>query len=102
MAVDGPRGPIYVVKPGVFSLSFLTQSPIHPVGVAADRFHCFEKSWNKAILPKPFATVSIHVGEGWTAVEKPANSRAGELAQQLHDAAKLAARRINSDAPAGE
>jgi len=101
MDVDGPRGPIYVVKGGVFSLSLLTQALIHPVGVAVDRFYCFEKSWNKAVLPKPFATISIHVGEGWTVQEKPTEARAAELsnelADQLNDAAKLAAQSIDSE-----
>jgi lysophospholipid acyltransferase (LPLAT)-like uncharacterized protein len=101
MAVDGPKGPVHVVKPGVFSLSLLTQSPIYPVGVAVDRFHCFEKSWNKAILPKPFSTVSIFVGEGSTVREKPTAPQAEELARQLahqlNDASVFAARRIDPD-----
>jgi lysophospholipid acyltransferase (LPLAT)-like uncharacterized protein len=98
MAVDGPRGPIYEVKPGVFTLALLSGSPIYPIGVAVNRFHRFEKSWNKAILPKPFATVSVHVGEGMYVTEKPDKARMEELATQLADglneARKLAARRF--------
>jgi len=92
MAVDGPRGPIYEVKAGVFTLSLLSKSPIYPVGVAVDRFHRFEKSWNKAILPKPFATVAVHVGEGLTVTEKPDEVRTEELAAQLSDGLKEAKR----------
>lgn len=100
MAVDGPRGPIYVVKGGVFSLSLLTRSPIHPVGVAVDRFYRFEKSWNKTILPKPFATIRIHVGEGSVVLEKPTEARAAELAEelghQLNTETRMAAESLNS------
>jgi lysophospholipid acyltransferase (LPLAT)-like uncharacterized protein len=102
MAVDGPRGPIHEVKPGVFTLSLLSGSPIYPIGVAVNRFHRFEKSWNKAILPKPFATVSVHVGEGMTVTEKPDEARMAELAAQLadglHEARRLAAKALESGA----
>lgn len=59
MAVDGPKGPIYKVKPGVFELSKLTKAVIVPVGVASHPHLSFEKSWNKARLPKPFAKIHV-------------------------------------------
>ncbi|PWU19607.1 MAG: hypothetical protein C5B49_05550 [Bdellovibrio sp.] len=63
-AVDGPKGPLHEVKPGVFEMSRLLHSaPIFPCGVAYDRAWKFEKSWNKTFLPKPFARVVIHWGE---------------------------------------
>lgn len=60
MAVDGPKGPIYHVKPGVFELSKLTHATIIPVGIASHPHFTFEKSWNKARLPKPFARVYVY------------------------------------------
>jgi lysophospholipid acyltransferase (LPLAT)-like uncharacterized protein len=62
MAVDGPRGPIYKVKPGVFELSTLAKAWIVPVGVASSSRWVFEKSWNKARLPKPFSKVVVLFG----------------------------------------
>ena len=59
LAVDGPKGPIYNVKPGVFELAKLLNAEIFPGGVACDRAWRFPKSWNKAFLPKPFARVVI-------------------------------------------
>jgi lysophospholipid acyltransferase (LPLAT)-like uncharacterized protein len=103
MAVDGPRGPIYEAKPGVFVLSVLTGSTIYPVGAAADRYHRFEKSWNKAILPKPFSTVAIHMSEGWGVLDKGTDPRdprlADRLARELHAATKIAALRIKPENP---
>jgi len=60
MAVDGPKGPIYEVKNGIFELAKLTGATIIPAGIASAPYICFEKSWNKARLPKPFAKVSIY------------------------------------------
>lgn len=59
IAVDGPKGPVYKVKPGIFEISRLTHAPIFYAGVSADRYFKFPKAWNKAILPKPFARVFI-------------------------------------------
>ncbi|MES1944542.1 lipoprotein [Salinisphaera sp. PC39] len=62
MAVDGPRGPRHVVKPGVIHLAQLSGGVIVPVGVACSKRHVFEKSWNRAVLPWPFARVIICFG----------------------------------------
>lgn len=62
MAVDGPRGPIYKVKKGVIVLAKEIQAPILPVCTQINRAFCFNKSWNKALLPKPFSTVNIKFG----------------------------------------
>ncbi len=59
MAVDGPRGPIYKVKPGVFEVSRLVDGYIYYGGVHCDRAFHFPKSWNKTFLPKPFAKIDI-------------------------------------------
>lgn len=62
MAVDGPKGPIFEVKPGVFELSKICKLPIVPVGVASSRAIVFERSWNKARLPWPFSRICIVFG----------------------------------------
>lgn len=59
MAVDGPRGPVYKVKPGVFEVSRLVGGHIYYAGVHCDRAIHFPKSWNKTYLPKPFAKIDI-------------------------------------------
>lgn len=81
MAVDGPRGPIYQPKPGVFELAKLTSGSIAPVGVASSRVFIFQKSWNKARLPLPFARITISFGRVLTVDED--NARNPEYAKQL-------------------
>lgn len=59
VAVDGPKGPLHQVKPGIFELAKLTNAKIFATGVFVNRHFVFKKSWNQAILPKPFAHVKV-------------------------------------------
>ena len=63
MAVDGPKGPVYKVKPGVIDLAKHAQGAIIPAGVASSKSYVFQKSWNKAHLPLPFSKVIISFGK---------------------------------------
>ncbi len=59
---DGPRGPRYVVKPGIIHLARATGAPIFPVSYAATR-RCQLRSWDRLIIPLPFARVAYVAGE---------------------------------------
>ncbi len=93
-AVDGPRGPIYEIKPGVFEVSRVLSSnnlgTIFAGGVACDRKWVFHKAWNKAVLPKPFAKVTISWIEAMRPVERDQDPRSPELANQLAEALRNA------------
>ncbi|MHB8770939.1 MAG: lysophospholipid acyltransferase family protein [Syntrophales bacterium] len=60
--VDGPRGPAGVIKAGVISLARATEAVVVPVYATADRAWYF-KSWDRFMLPKPFARVTLRFGE---------------------------------------
>jgi lysophospholipid acyltransferase (LPLAT)-like uncharacterized protein len=60
--VDGPRGPAGKVKPGAIRLAHGTGSVIVPCYASADRAW-YINSWDKFMLPKPFAKVTLHFGE---------------------------------------
>lgn len=65
LAPDGPRGPLHQVKPGVVVLSQMAAKPVVLLGAAADR--CWRlRSWDRMVIPKPFATVTLVVGEPQT------------------------------------
>ncbi len=59
---DGSKGPIYEAKMGVAMLAKLTGSPVVPMSYSADRYWRI-RSWDKLIIPKPFARISIEIGE---------------------------------------
>lgn len=63
LAVDGPKGPIYEVKPGVVELAIKTGRTIVPLRTRCDRAWYIPRAWNKSYLPKPFARVEVEYGE---------------------------------------
>ncbi|MBC7464934.1 MAG: DUF374 domain-containing protein [Bdellovibrio sp.] len=83
LAVDGPRGPIYDPKPGVFELSRLLKSPIYAGGVCCDRAWHFPRSWNKTYLPKPFAIIKVVWIKTFDRVTKDQDPRSEDLAKTL-------------------
>lgn len=59
---DGPRGPARELKPGVVALAELGGVPVLPLGMAVDRGWRL-KSWDRMVIPKPFARLRVLVGE---------------------------------------
>jgi hypothetical protein len=59
---DGPRGPRYKVQHGVISLAQLTGAAIHPVSYSVNWKITFN-SWDRFIVPLPFARCVLRVGE---------------------------------------
>jgi hypothetical protein len=56
--LDGPRGPAGVVKAGVIAIANDAGAAIAPGYVEADRaWHAH--SWDKYMVPKPFARVTV-------------------------------------------
>jgi len=60
--LDGPRGPAKVAQPGAIWLAKVTGNPIIPFHIEADRFWT-ANSWDRTLVPKPWATVAIALGE---------------------------------------
>ncbi len=66
---DGPQGPIHIFKMGDILLAQFTQAPLLPLSYAADRFWQVN-SWDRFIIPKPFARIAIVIGEPVTINKK--------------------------------
>ena len=60
--IDGPRGPARVAQPGAVWLAKATANPVVPFHIEANS-HWTVNSWDRTLVPKPFATVSIAIGE---------------------------------------
>ena len=60
--VDGPTGPMGVVKAGAIQLASSAGAVIVPVYTSADRAWYFN-SWDRFMVPKPFARVTIRFGD---------------------------------------
>ncbi|MFZ5757476.1 MAG: lysophospholipid acyltransferase family protein [Pseudomonadota bacterium] len=85
-AVDGPKGPIYKVKPGVFEFSRLMDAPVYTVSVGVSRPWISRRSWNRAVLPKYFSRVHVRVAECMPAVTRELDPRDPALAEKLETA----------------
>jgi lysophospholipid acyltransferase (LPLAT)-like uncharacterized protein len=62
IAVDGPMGPIFEVKPGIIFLSQKSNVPIMPIGVNIPHKITLSWRWDKYFIPLPFSKVTINVG----------------------------------------
>ena len=72
---DGPRGPAFVAKLGVLALAATTGVPLVPLGVAAAPVGRLT-SWDRAIVPLPFARVRVVYGNP---LEVPEDASAAQL-----------------------
>lgn len=59
--LDGPKGPMGVVKSGAVYLAQGAEAMMVPVSVIADNAWLFN-SWDRFLLPKPFSRVTIRYG----------------------------------------
>lgn len=56
---DGPKGPIYEVKPGALIVTRRTKTPILLIGADFASAWRLRKAWDKFYLPKPFSRVRM-------------------------------------------
>jgi len=64
MALDGPRGPRRLPKPGSLWLSRHAGVPVVPVWVDAPASFRL-KSWDRSVIPFPFSKVFVRLGEAF-------------------------------------
>ena len=94
---DGPKGPRYVAKGGAVVLAKVTGAPILPVGVSAKPVKVFN-SWDKFILPLPFAQVGILFGEPfYVAKEEEIEVSRKRFEKALMDVTKEADARLKAE-----
>ena len=81
---DGPRGPIYQVKPGVVIAAREASACIVPITWSATR--CWKLStWDKLMLPKPFSTIHVKLGDSIN-IPKENKRNLKEEAKRLEEA----------------
>ena len=65
MAVDGPRGPGRIVKPGIIFAALKLGVPIVPTTTSARPALLFKSAWDRYLLPLPFSRGLILMGLPW-------------------------------------
>lgn len=85
MAVDGPHGPAGQVKTGTIMLAQMTRTPLLPISFTADRYWQLG-SWDRMLIPRPFARVSVRIAEPlWAEQNAAQQSVARQLGQALNE-----------------
>jgi hypothetical protein len=93
--IDGPRGPVYVAKPGPVLLARNTQATIIPFHIAPERAWILN-SWDRLRIPKPFSRAIVRVSLPLTV---PADADA-ETVQALHEEMQARLDRARNDGEA--
>lgn len=97
-APDGPRGPARRAQPGAVILAQTAAAPLVPLACAASSaWHL--GSWDRLMIPKPFARVAVVVGEP-VRIERGCDLEAetAALGERLDDALETARERIGGTA----
>lgn len=95
---DGPKGPVYEVKPGVIFCAHKTGAHIIPMGWRASRSIRLN-SWDKLCIPLPFSTVTVTFGAPIAFSEEASSKRVDDEAENsIKSAARESARNINMQA----
>lgn len=81
---DGPRGPRYLLKPGVVKLAQITGLPVHSFYILPRRAWVL-RSWDALIIPKPFSRVVMV----WGRTAEPPDSTRSEEVTRLEVEAQL-------------
>jgi lysophospholipid acyltransferase (LPLAT)-like uncharacterized protein len=79
---DGPRGPSQKVQPGTVFLAQHSGSPIVPVGVAA-RPRMLVKSWDRYMVPAPFARSAMVLGEPMSLARDASDAEVAAFTERL-------------------
>ncbi len=59
--IDGPRGPVYIAKPGPVLLAKNTQAPLLCFHIAMEKPWELS-SWDRFMIPRPFSRVHVRIG----------------------------------------
>ena len=60
-AMDGPRGPRYVAKPGAAYVAWKTGNPVLPFSISVEKKWVM-RSWDHFMVPKPFSRALVLIG----------------------------------------
>lgn len=79
--LDGPTGPIGIVKPGAIRIAQKSGALLVPVQLEADKFWQI-RSWDRFMIPKPFSKVCISFHEASLAPSEDASDESFEIVRE--------------------
>jgi lysophospholipid acyltransferase (LPLAT)-like uncharacterized protein len=88
---DGPRGPRYIVQPGVAALSMVTGAPVIPVSYRARRRFTL-RSWDQFQIPVPFSRCDVILEKPIYFPRTASDAERESLRKQLEEALRAITR----------
>jgi lysophospholipid acyltransferase (LPLAT)-like uncharacterized protein len=79
---DGPRGPRFKMKPGAIFAAQIARKPVIPIAYAARPARLL-KTWDRFVVPFPFAKVRIAIGEPYFPERKLDDSQMQDAQREL-------------------
>ena len=79
---DGPKGPPLIAKKGSAMLAYKYNAQILSVSAAPSRFWTL-KTWDRAIIPKPFSTIHIRFGDCFQGFKKEIDE-VGDISEYIN------------------
>lgn len=95
---DGPHGPPYQAKHGSLMLAQITGAPLLPMAYSVDRYWQLG-SWDRLLIPKPFARVTLVIGAPLQVSKKDDLAAAGTQLESSLNALTLEADKRAGSAP---
>jgi hypothetical protein len=86
LAIDGSRGPRGIAQLGTITLAQKTGSLLLPVAASTDRCWRWNASWDRTIIPKPGAKVTVRIGAPIEVAPKLDETGLETLRRRLEDA----------------
>ena len=82
--MDGPKGPMGIVKPGAIRLALDGKAAIVPFYVTSDRAW-YANSWDRFLIPKPLAKVTLRFGSMIRLSEPDSEAAFEEIRKQVEN-----------------
>lgn len=79
---DGPRGPRFKFKPGAIFCAQISGKAVVPIAYAAKPAWIL-KTWDKFVIPPPFAKISIAIGEPFFPPKKMSDEEMAQAEREL-------------------
>ncbi len=79
---DGPRGPKYILQPGVLILAKKSRAPVLPVSINFSRKKVFQ-SWDRFLFPYPLSKAVLVFGEPFWVPEDARREKMERLRSEL-------------------
>ena len=101
LAVDGPRGPAFLAKPGILALARQSGSAVVPITIGYRRAWVFDRAWDRFVLPRPFTRAVVAYGQALMVARSTGQPDLEALAGALTESLRTLTAQVDDEARRG-